>query len=284
MYRKQVRRRRAVLVALVVVCLALISTYFGEGEEGPLHSVQNGVGSALGPLEDGVSRALKPARDLVNWVDETFDAQGENEKLAEEVADLRAEVVALESALEEGRERGRIAKLAGDEELAAFTPVEARVIGRSPSTWTETLAIDQGRGSGIRLDDPVITGDGLIGRISSLTGGSARVTLLTNQESSVTARVLRGGPVGVVGAEVGDPSDLVFELIEGDKEIKGGDRLVTAGFSDGELRSRFPPGIPIGEAQESIQAEQALSQQVQIEPFADMTRIEHLSVLTGGPA
>lgn len=282
MYRKQVRRRRAVLVALVVVCLALISTHFSEGEDGPLHSAQNGVGSALGPLEDGASRALKPARDLVNWVDETLDARGENDELAEEVRELRAETVALEAKLTEGRERGRIAEVAGDEELAAFEPVDARVIARSPSSWSQTLAIDKGRSSGVRLDDPVITGDGLVGRVSSLTGGSARVTMLTNQESSVTARVLKGGPLGVVAAEVGDPDALVFELIEGEREIKGGDRLVTAGFSEGELQSRFPPGIPIGEARESTRAEQALGQQVKIEPFADLARIEYVAVLTGG--
>jgi rod shape-determining protein MreC len=284
MYRKQVRRRRAALVVLVVVCLVLISLQFSEGEDGPLHSAQDGVSSALSPLEEGASRALKPARDLVNWFDETFDARGRNEELTDEVQSLREELAATEAKLEEGRARGEIAKLAGDAELAAFKPVEARVIARSPSTWTQTLAIDEGRGAGIRPDDPVVTGDGLIGRVSSLTGGSARVTLLTDQESSVTARDLKGGSVGIVGAEVGDPNGLVFELIEGDEEIRSGDRLVTAGFSDDKLRSRFPPGIPIGEARESTPAEQELSQQVHIEPFADMTRIEFVSVLTGGPA
>lgn len=284
MYRKQVRRRRAVLVVLVVVCLALISIQFSEGEDGPLHSVQDGVSAALSPLEEGASRALKPARDLVNWFDETFDARGQNDELTAEVQSLREELAAVEAELEEGRKRGEIAELTGDDELAAFEPVEARVIARSPSTWTQTLAINQGRNSGIRPDDPVVTGDGLIGRVSSLTGGSARVTLLTDQESSVTARVLKGGTVGVVGAEVGDPSDLIFELIEGQNAVRSGDRLVTAGFTDGALRSRFPPGIPIGEARESTPAEQDLSQQVHVEPFADMSRIEFVSVLTGGPA
>ena len=79
MYRRQVRRRRATLVLLVVACLVLISSHFSEGEDGPLHSAQAGVGSILAPLEEGASRALKPFRDLVNWFDETFDARGENE-------------------------------------------------------------------------------------------------------------------------------------------------------------------------------------------------------------
>ena len=81
MYRKQVRRRRAVLLLLVVASLTLLSLYFREGSEGPFHRAQRGVATALGPFEEVVDRALKPARDFVNWFDETFEARGENEKL-----------------------------------------------------------------------------------------------------------------------------------------------------------------------------------------------------------
>ena len=81
MYRKQVRRRRAVLVALVVACLMLISISISEAQSGPLHSIQNGLGSVFNPIQDGASRVLKPARDMVNWFDETFNARGENDKL-----------------------------------------------------------------------------------------------------------------------------------------------------------------------------------------------------------
>jgi rod shape-determining protein MreC len=284
-YRRQVRRRRAVLVTLVVACLVLISTHFSEGESGPLHSAQNGVGSVLAPLEEGASRALKPVRDLVNWFDETFEARGENDQLRAENQDLRAQLTATEQRLAEGIERGRVAEITSEPELDAYESVDARVIARSPSTWTQALAIDKGSNAGLEVDDAVITGDGLVGRISSLTGGSARVTLITDQESSVTAKVLKGGPLGVVGPEIGDPDDLILELISGEKEVDPGAELVTAGFASesGNLRSRFPPGIPIGKASESDSGEQELSQQVHVKPYADMAKIEFVSVLTGGP-
>lgn len=285
MYRRQVRRRRTVLVTLVVACLVLISSHFSEGEGGPLHSAQNGVGSVLAPLEEGADRALKPVRDLVNWFDETFDARGENEQLRAENQELRAELTATDRRLSEGIERGRIAEITSEPELEAYESVDARVIGRSPSTWTQTLAIDKGESAGLKVDDSVVTGDGLVGRISSLTGGSARVTLITDQESSVTAKVLKGGPLGVVGAEIGDPDDLILELISGEQTVKPGSELVTAGFADesGNLRSRYPPGIPIGKASRSDAGEQELNQQVHIKPFAEMDDIEFVSVLTGGP-
>ena len=87
MYRKQVRRRRAVLVLLVVACLMLISISISEADDGPLHSVQNGLSSVLNPIGEGASRALKPGRDLVNWFDETLDARGENDELKDQLAD-----------------------------------------------------------------------------------------------------------------------------------------------------------------------------------------------------
>ena len=90
MYRKQVRRRRAVLVALVVACLMLISISIREAESGPLHSIQRGISSVLNPIGEGADRALKPARDLVNWFDETFEARGENEELRERGRRARA--------------------------------------------------------------------------------------------------------------------------------------------------------------------------------------------------
>ena len=284
MYRRQVRRRRAVLVLLVVACLVLISSHFSEGEDGPLHSAQNGVGSILAPLQDGASRALKPFRDLVNWVDETFQAQGENEQLREDVRDLRADLTATEEQLAEGQERGKIARIAARDPLAPYSAVDARVIGRSATTWNQTMTINQGRADGLEVDDAVISGDGLVGRVSSVNGGSARVALLTDQGSSVTARVLDGGPIGVVGAEVGAADDLIFDLIQGDAEVKPGATLVTAGIDDPKLPSRFPAGIPIGEARESAAGEQELSQQVHLKPFADMTNLDFVSVLTGGPS
>ncbi len=283
MYRRQVRRRRAILVTLVVACLVLISSHFSEGEDGPLHTAQSGVGAVLGPLQEGANRALKPVRDLVNWVEETFDAKGRNEQLREENQELRAELTNTQEQLREGRERGRIAELAGAEALAAYSAVEARVIGRSPTSWNQTLAIDKGTSAGVEVDDAVVTGDGLIGRVSSTTGGSARVTLLTDQDSNVTAKVLKGGIQGIVSAEVGDPNDLIFELIQSEEQIPSGAELVTSGFAEDKLRSRFPAGIPIGEAREAREGQQELRQQVSVEPFADLAKIEFVSVLTGGP-
>lgn len=285
MYRKQVRRRRAVLVSLVVACLVLISSHFSESEQGPLHSVQAGVGGVLGPLEEGASKALKPLRDLVNWFDETFDARGENEQLKKENAQLRQDLTDLTGQLEKVVEKGEIGKLVEESGLNGFTQVDANVIGGSPSTFNSTIQIDKGESAGVEVDDAVIAGDGLVGRVTSTSGGSSRVQLLTDQDSAVTARVMTSRTTGIVTAEVGDPDDLIFELIKSGEEVDG-EILVTAGFAneDGDLASLFPADIPIGLANESNPEQQETEQRVTVDPFVDLTRLEFVTVLTGGPS
>ena len=79
------------------------------------------------------------------------------------------------------------------------------MIGRSPTVWYSTVTIDKGTSAGIRVDDAVVAADGLAGRVTATTRGTAQVTLITDADSSVTGRVLPEGAIGVVEPEVGDP-------------------------------------------------------------------------------
>ncbi|MGI9557914.1 MAG: rod shape-determining protein MreC [Solirubrobacterales bacterium] len=280
MYRKQVRRRRAVLVGLVLACLVLLSTFISEGEGGPLHSAQRGVSAVLGPVEEASARALKPARDFVGWFDETFDARGENGALKAEVIELRDELADAESAVGENRELRRLTGLDPATELGGRDPVTARVIARNPTVWYSSVTLNQGTGSGVRVDDPVITGEGLIGRVSEVTPNTANVTLVTDHRSAVTARVLPDGPSGIVKSEVGDPDDLELDFIEDDAEVREGQTLVTAGWSSNEISSRFPPGLLIGEVVEAKIGEQEIFKTVTVRPFADLAELDFVQILT----
>ena len=65
-----------------------------------------------------------------------------------------------------------------------------RVIARSPTVWHSNVTIDVGSGDGVKVDDPVISGDGVVGRIASVEGGSSQVMLLTDHESAISAKVV----------------------------------------------------------------------------------------------
>lgn len=279
MYRKQVRRRRAVLVLLVVVSLVLLSTHFSEGSSGPLHGVQRMVSTVLSPFEEGAGRALKPIRDMFNWFGETFEARGENEELQAENEDLRKRVAKAESAVGENEELRGLVELQQNG-VEGRVPVAARVIGRSPTVWYSTVTIDHGSSAGVAIDDPVATGGGLVGRVTETTRGSARVTLITDHRSAVSAKVLPSGPSGVIEPEVGDPEKLLLDFIQDDQDVQEGQMVVTAGWSSDRLTSLFPYGIEIGTVTEATLDEQQTYQRVHVKPFVDMREIEIVSVLT----
>jgi rod shape-determining protein MreC len=282
-YRKQVRRRRAILVLLIVAALVLLSTQFSERQGGPLHSMQRAVASVFGPMEEGATRALKPARDLINWFDETFKARGTNSDLKSENQQLRNELATTQSAEGENEQLRKLLGLDKQGTLAGYTPVTARVIGRSPTVWYSTVTIDKGSGDRVKMNDPVVTGDGLAGRVTDITDGTAQVTLITDDRSAVSARVLPDGPEGVAEPEVGDPSDLLLDFIDKSQPIHKGEILVTAGWSNGAISSAFPPGIPIGKVSDTTAGEQQSYQRVHVTPFADIRGLDFVQVATGGP-
>lgn len=272
------------LVALIVASLVILSLSFSEAQSGPLSSIQRGISAVLAPVEEGASRALKPARDLVNWFDETFDARGENEELRTEVAELREELADAQEATAENEQFRSLLDLEkANATVAAYDNVTGRVIGRSPTVWYSTVTIDVGSGEGVEVNDPVITGEGLVGRVSETTRGTAEVTLITDHRSAVSATLLPDGPDGVVEPEVGDPDDLLLDFIDNDQEVEEGQILVTAGWSNGRISSAYPRGLEIGRVSDASAGEREGFQQVYVEPFVDMRGLDLVQVLTGGP-
>lgn len=280
MYRKQVRRRRAVLTLLILSSFLLLTITYGQSSGG----LQRGVSTIFSPLQEVADRALKPARDAISWFDETFEARGENSRLHDELIGVRRQAVAGQEALQENAQLRKLVALDRGPVLAesAYDPVTARVIARSPTVWNSTVTVDVGSGDGVRVDDPVISGDGLVGLVASAQGGSAQVTLITDHTSAVSAKVVPGGVQGVIRPDVGDPEDLILDFIDSTKDVQGGQAVVTSGWRAQGFASLFPRGLPVGEVTSASIVEQEASQQVHLRPFADIANLDLVQVLTGG--
>ncbi len=279
MYRKQVRRRRAVLALLIVGSFALLTLTYGQGSNG----LQRGVTAVFAPVSSVLDRALKPARDLVNWFDETFEARGKNHKLEEELQVARKQAVGAQAALAENAELRKLVKL---KESGAITaedePVTGHVIGLSPTVWFSDVMVDVGSGDGVKLHDAVVTGEGLIGWVSAVTGGTSKVTLISDHSSAVSVKVVPQGIQGIVRPTVGEPDRLVLEFLNSDKHVHKGESVVTAGWRSEEFESRFPPNIPVGEVIHAPINQQEAQGRSVVRPFAELHNLDTVQVLTGG--
>jgi rod shape-determining protein MreC len=265
---------------LVALSIALLTAYFGESASGALHSVQRGFMEALAPLQEGASRALKPARDFGGWIGDVFDAKSDNKRLRKQVEDLRARLVRTQVAERDATELRQLVGFNRSNGFpAGYDKVTARVIARSPTVWYSTITVDKGSSAGLKNDQPVVTGAGLVGKVSAVSSNAAQVTLITDHTSAVSAQVVPDGASGLVKPRVGDPSDLLLDFVEKGKPVTKGATVITAGWRSSKLESLFPRGIPIGVVTRVDVSERELYQRVHLKPFPDLRRLDVVEVL-----
>ncbi len=281
MYDKTVRRRRAVLGLLVACSLILLTAYFGESGGGALHGVQRGTSEVLNPVQEGASRALKPVRDLFGWFGDTIAAKGQVKDLRAERDRLRTQALDSERLEADNAKLSRLLELDGALGLADYAPKTGRVIFQSPTVWYAKIRVDKGSDDDVRVGQPVINEEALIGRVTDVIGGSAQVTLITDQTMKVPARAGRRGVFGVVEpSSVGNPTDLVMRFVPPGARVRPGDRVLTRGTEpDDERESLYPPGLPIGEITR-IENEGTDTQEIHLRPFADMRSLDFVQILT----
>lgn len=278
MYDKTVRRRRAVLALLVALSLILLTAYFGESQSGGLHSVQSGFLTVVSPIQDGANKALKPVRDLFGWFGSTLHAKSQNAELRKQLATARRELTTKQS---NERSYGELLKLYNLDKtlsVADYSPVTATVIYQSPNIWYKTVTINHGSSSGVRINDPVIDDEGLIGKVTRVASDGALVSLITDSEVEVTAKISATGAEGILQPQVGEPGSLLMQYLSSNAPVKRGDYVVTAGKVACRCQTLFPEGIPIGQV--TSEDEQSPFKSVNVSPLANLHSLDVVQVLT----
>lgn len=277
MYDKTVRRRRAVLALLVVLSLLLLTAYFGEAPGGRLHAVQRGFLTVVSPIQDGANKALKPVRDLFGWFGDTFHAKSQRDQLLKQVDKLRRELVADEA---EKRTYHQLIGLYHLDQLSigSYSPVTATVVGKSPSIWYSTVWIDKGGAAGVRVNDPVVNAEGLVGKVAQVASDGAVVDLITDSTMGVSARIGSSNATGIVQPKVGDPNALLLQYLPASASAVKGEYVVTSGTVASPDDSLYPPGIVIGQVT-SVNEESAYKS-VNVHPVANLHNLDVVQVLT----
>jgi rod shape-determining protein MreC len=197
----------------------------------------------------------------------------ENDRLDTENARLSFENTKLREALAKS---ARLHELWALKEETQYPVVPASVVGRDASSWFNSLWVDRGVSSGVRKDMPAAVHTGLVGRVSVLYGGSARVMLITDPRSSVSCLSQRSRDTGILA---GDGTGLcVLKYVDKHADIKPGDLVVSSG-----LDGVFPEGMPVGLVVKAVRDAPGYFQDVRVRPVADLMRLEDLLIIRYEP-
>ncbi len=224
----------------------------------------------LGPFVHAAEVSAETVTDLRESLRQAGALRQDNLRLRQEVEALRRQVISLYG-IEEELERAQLS--ASPRTDAGF--FVASVVYNDPESWLRTLVIFTGS-QAAQKNQPVVTAEGLVGRIVVAADRYAKVLLLTDRTAAVSAMVHRTRRRGIAlgGGEGMERAGLILDNIPQQADVRVGDRVVTAG-DDGI----FPRGIPIGNVR-SADPGQGLLQSIEVETAIDLGLLDRVYVLT----
>jgi rod shape-determining protein MreC len=269
---RDTKRTRTILGLLLLTSLTLVVLSLRGGGGGA-----RGTASGLfGPVENAASAVVRPVRDFLS----SLSSLGSKDQ---QISDLQAKVDALQQQLnttEYDRNRAQelndLLRLTG---AGQYKTLPAQVIAVGPAqgfAWTVT--IDVGSRDGVKIDQSVLNGKGLVGRIVATTSSTATVALLVDATSTVGARVESSMEVGFLNG-TGDPQSLEFQLIDPFAPVAVGERLVSYGVKGGA----YVPGVPLGTIASVQGTPGQLTRIAKVVPFVDVTSLDLVGVVVQAP-
>ena len=255
--------------SLVLLSIVLMTIYFREPVGGGLHGVQNAGATVLRPFEVGANRVAQPFRDAYGWFSGVLHAKSENGRLRKEVDVYSAQAIQNANAVDQNAQlKSLLHYVSAPQFPKGYDYVATDVITRPPAELAQQIGIAAGSSSGIRVNDPVVNADGLVGKVTQVASHGAEVTLLTDPDMMVTAVDRATQATGLVGTGQGRGTLIVDRVSRADV-VKPGDLIVTQGFHYKKLSSIFPAGIPVGTVSSASVNDTNLYWQVQVNPRVD---------------
>jgi len=225
--------------------------------------------TAVSPLEKAFVAVQQSVSNTWHSYFYLRGVRAQNQKLQEEIEQLRLQQVRL---AEDAGQARRLQRLLGFKEQFIARTLAAQVIGSSGSDMSRVVYIDKGAGDGVEQDMPVITADGVVGKILRVFPTSSQVLLINDPSSGVGAILEKSRLQGVIK---GTPNgELVLEKMMSDERVEAGDQLLTSGGDQ-----IFPKGLAIGVVKK-VSPGKDVFLNVQVKPAAELSRLEEVLVIT----
>ncbi len=268
--RELLRRYQFLLLAIFLVLATGILYSYNLRQKTATTFFERAVLSFSAPFQRGIDHVVDSITGIWGNYLWLIDTQQQNQTLKRENLELRSE---LQQTREILQQNVRLRKLLAFVDELDRPALPAQVIGEDASNWARTILIDKGTQAGLSNGLPVVSAQGVVGRIIKIAPNSARVLLITDASSAVAALVQRTRTRGVVRGR-GDSLSLEYALR--DAEIKIGDLLITSGMG-----GIFPKGLPLCQV-ETVEKDQfGLFQRIKARPSVDFSHLEEVMVIVG---
>lgn len=261
--------RNKLTLATVIIAFLLIITVAttADGRTRPT-TVESILGSIITPIQKVFYKTGEFFKNSFGTLVELKNLKSENERLKEEVAKLKEENRKLyQMALENNRLR---ALLDFKEANPQYEYIGANIIGKDPGNWFDVFIIDKGSKHNIEVNDSVITGQGLVGRIIEVGPNYSKVLSIIDERSSVSIIVNRTRDTGIVSGSIDSELYAIMPL---ESDIVKGDDIITSDFST------FEKGLYIGKVESVERQERKLQKLVKIKTSVDFKRLEEVFVI-----
>lgn len=264
------------LIGLLVGVIGIVTLYTVSSRYAPT-VVTKGINDVLALPARALSTPGNLLRDFVDSVNALTNTYEENQSLKRKIEttyELEAQVADLKKDNEKMKDQLDVVDGLND-----YSLINASVIGRNPDSWLEQVIINKGSQNGVEMDMSVMSGNGLIGRVTEVNLTTSKITLLTGSDTANTriAAMIQSDDKVVYGTISNDPShnqQLIMTQIDQDADIKEGDQVVTSG-----LGGISPRSLLIGSI-ESVKMDQyGLFKEVTIKQSADTNDIRYVTLV-----
>lgn len=278
-YRRETRQRP---VLLIVAVLSLVLVTLDSRGSGVIDSVREVAREALQPVQSVVDSAFEPVRNAAEGLTEYGSVKEENARLRREIDELRGRLARRRAV---GSEVGELEQLLDLPTIEDATGVAARVISGSPGNFERTVVINKGSSDGIEVGQPVVAGNGLVGKVTSTTSSQAAVTLIDSPSFGVGVRLENSNVQGIAEGRTGEREmrlNFLSRVIGACREGSAPDTCISKDelvFTSAVEDAAFPPDVPVAKVKSVERPPGELEPTVVLEPLADLDNITYVKVL-----
>jgi rod shape-determining protein MreC len=227
--------------------------------------------SVLVELQTWVSSRYRGIQDFVTAPRDIVSLRARNVELESQVSQLQAQVIELQQRVNETEILAALVNFSRSNPESTYKA--AAVIGRDPSPFLHYIIINRGSNDDIRRGMPVVTNQGLVGRVDAVIADAARVQLITDPASAINIYLQNAETDAVLfGSVTGDVS---LDMISQNNSVESGDLILTSGLGGG-----YPSDLIIGQVVTMRTLEFELFQQATVQPAVDFTRLDIVLVIT----